>query len=228
MVCRDFNINWNRIILGALIGWVTCLFSIQFGFAATTDDDTPVEQTEERSSRVEQLRSRTPSSTYGSGSYSPALPPPGLKPAYGTPPPAPRQMAPEINTPRFSSPAKPLKPIEAYKPSPLATPKPSEPNLRFDSQVRIKKKAQGAKQEKPAPLVANQQNRKLKKSTPKDRRCGFCLMNGVLYCGEQSITLDNLIKKNQGRIGRKNQGHSPQKRYNSHALQNRVQGVRLK
>lgn len=40
-------------------------------------------------------------------------------------------------------------------------------------------------------------NRAIRDQGSRGPRCGFCLVNGYLYCGDQGVSLENLIEQNQ-------------------------------
>ena len=186
--------------------------------SSDSDDNSTEMSADERSQRLEMLRSRNPgpatpsSSSSSRGNYS-----------------APYQARPAISSPPFGT----SKPIKAEKTSagPVATkprkaPKPplqptahktEAPSKQSKPIAMAKAKApklKATKIAKPSNTTnlkqANPNNPSPKRGVSKPR-CGFCLVNGILYCGDQGVSIENLINQHKAQISDKRKKHEKKK-----------------
>lgn len=184
---------------------------------STDSDDNSTEMSaDERSQRLEMLRSRNPvsatpsSSSSSRGNYS-----------------APYQARPAVSSPPFGA-SKPIK-AEKTPAGPVATkprkaPKPpleptghkTEASSKQSKPIAMAKapKPKAAKIAKPA-NTTNLKQAKPNNPSPKrgvsKPRCGFCLVNGILYCGDQGVSIEKLINQHKAQISNKRKGHGKKK-----------------
>ena len=184
---------------------------------STDSDDNSTEMSaDERSQRLEMLRSRNPVSATPSSSSS-------SRSNYS----APYQARPAVSSPPFGS-SKPIK-AEKTPAGPVATkprkaPKPPlEPTgHKTEASSKQSKPIAMAKAPKPkAAKIARPANtthlKQAKPNNPSPKRgvskprCGFCLVNGILYCGDQGVSIEKLINQHKAQISNKRKGHGKKK-----------------
>lgn len=212
--------SWRETIsiLPALCIALLLNFPLPVSASPSTDsDDNSTEMSaDERSQRLEMLRSRnlgsaTPSSSSSSrGNYS-----------------APYQARPAVSSPPFGA-SKPIK-AEKTPAGPVATkprkaPKPPLQPTGHKTEAPSKQSKPIATAKAPKPKAAkiakpanttNLKQAKPNNPSPKrgvsKPRCGFCLVNGILYCGDQGVSIEKLINQHKAQISNKRKGHGKKK-----------------
>lgn len=184
--------------------------------SSDSDDNSTEMSADERSQRLEMLRSRNPgpatpsSSSSSRGNYS-----------------APYQARPAVSIPPFGTskpikaektPAAPVatKPRKAPKPPLQPTAHKTEAPAKQSKPIAMAKapKLKAAKSAKPS-NTTNLKQGKPNNPSPKrgvsKPRCGFCLVNGILYCGDQGVSIEKLINQHKAQISDKRKKHEKKK-----------------
>lgn len=206
--CLDWSASTAPLILGILL-----LVLTHAVFAASGDDDAGGSGTDayERSQRLELLRSHTPSaptsSTSGARSrYLDPDPSYRLQPAV---PPKSRRAPIETETarPRYIAPSH--KDLGQFKTvgDEGANDVVRRPVSRKSASHKTKIKA-GVRPRKSSAIEAPVKPQKSAGSGP---RCGFCLVDGYVFCSGQSVSLRQLVEQDRRQRGTKHP-HKKKKR----------------
>lgn len=164
---------------------------------------------DERRQRMEMLRSMSPPSSNqtNSRSYQPAVDTDSYAYKAGVkaqPDNSPNSL-PHINKP------------QPYMRTPTETrpPRIAQSTNKTASNQRLKSSNQPSKTHQSAKIKNTTKSAKTPTSSPQTRKvdeqvkrkpkCGFCLVNGYLYCGDQGVSLEKLIQQNQQQNATKRQ-----------------------
>ena len=189
--------SWSRIIAVALMVFLSNA-SLVHGRSLEPDDGSIDTGADERTQRMEMLRATNPSvarpqtvinpNTY---SYTKRIQPPSVQ----------------------SRPHHPADPSQSFRMERRAKPQASV--VPRSEQVAVKHRVEkaitqptpshkvhrGILSHKKTAAAQKAASSKAKRSSANQSRpapkCGFCLVNGYLYCGNQGVSLDSLIKQNR-------------------------------
>lgn len=186
--------------------------------SSDSDDNSTEMSADERSQRLEMLRSRNPgpatpsSSSSSRGNYSaPYQARPAVSiPPFGTSKPIKAEKTPAapVATKPRKAPKPPLQPTAHKTEAPA---KQSKPIAMAKAKAPKLKAAKSAKPSNTTNLKQGKPNNPSPKRGVSKPRCGFCLVNGILYCGDQGVSIEKLINQHKAQISDKRKKHEKKK-----------------